>query len=120
RRLAMNASRAARSRKRIEPRASGLAPAASDLARCGRNRITTSAAASSRPPAAAKRHGEKCLDKAKTPLRHASSSHSTPRVHMSQLHNEYLADYLFSIALSYLSILLPMTGSTWRWRCAAD
>ncbi len=53
---------------------------------------------SNKPPAAAKSNGEKLLDKAKTPLRPASSSHSTLIIYTNELYNEYPVDYLLSIA----------------------
>jgi hypothetical protein len=94
-----------------------LARADRDVARIGEDRTTARLAASSNPPAAAKSHGEKLLDKAKAPLRPASSSHSTPTLYTNQLCNEYSVYYLFSIAPAYLSIALSMIGSTWSWRC---
>ena len=98
RRLAKNASRATRSRACCAPGALKSAGADREAARIGEDRITAKPAASSKPPAAANSDGEKRLDKAKTPLRPASSSHSTPTLYTNQLYNEYPVDYLLSIA----------------------
>src|SRR5208283_277960 len=117
RRLSKNASRVTRSRASNDPGALRLARADRDVARIGKDRTTPRPNASSKPPAAARSSGEKRLDKAKTPFRPASSSHSILAVYMNQLYNEYLVDYLFSIGPVYLSIPLPMIGSAWPCRC---
>jgi hypothetical protein len=69
-----------------------------DVARIGEDRTTPRPAAISKPPAAANSHGEKPLDKAKTPLRPASSSHSTLIIYTNELYSEYPVHYLLSIA----------------------
>ncbi len=117
RRLRKKASRAARSRACNDPGALRFSRADRGVAGAGEDRIIVRAKASSRPPLAARSHSEKVLDKAKTPLQPASSSHSTLIIYTNEVFSEYTVDYLLSIARAYMSDAWSTLGSTGRCRC---